>query len=314
MFNGMLIIWLIVIIGVQQLVAFMTVAERKLMGAMQRRVGPNIVGYRGILQPIADGIKQLLKETIQPLESNPAIFLGAPQILFYLSLMNWMVIPLDHGVAISRISNSVQYVMAISELGVYGVIFSGWSANSKYPQIGSMRSTAQMISYSVSLSLQIQTIVIVIGTVDLQDIQAFQTGLPIGLALPLFPLVIQFFLSLLAETNRAPFDLPEAESEQVAGFMTEHSAVAFVYFFLGEYTSIITLSTQQVIFFFGGQHVIINSIQVTFTQFQVIWVRSTLPRVRQDHLFQLGWGNILPFAIAFSIFIPCLMLTFDILG
>ncbi len=294
------------------MVALLTLAERKLMGAMQRRVGPNQVGYRGLLQPIADGVKQILKETIQPLESNQVIFLGAPQILFYLSLLNWLVIPLDFGVAISRISNGVLFILAISEQGVYGVIYSGWSANSKYPQIGSLRSTAQMISYSVSLSQIIQTVIISQGTLNQLEILSFQTSL--FLVFPLFPMAIQFFLSLQAETNRAPFDQPEAESELVAGFMTEHSAVGFAYFFLGEYTNIITISTLFVQFFFGGTNQIINSLLILFTLFLVVWVRSSLPRVRLDHLFKLGWSNILPLTIAYITLIPCLIFSFDLQG
>lgn len=294
------------------MVALQTVAERKQMGAMQRRVGPNQVGYRGILQPIADGVKLQLKETIQPLESNSAIFLGAPLVLFYLSQLNWLVIPQDFGVAISRISNGVLFIQAVSEQGVYGVIYSGWSANSKFPLIGSLRSTAQMISYSVSLSQIILTVIISQGTLNLLEIQSFQTSL--FLIFPLFPMAIQFFLSLQAETNRAPFDQPEAESELVAGFMTEHSAVGFAYFFLGEYTNIITISTLFVLFFLGGTNQIINSILILGVLFLVVWVRSSLPRVRQDHLFKLGWSNIQPLTIAYITLIPCLIFTFDLLG
>lgn len=298
-------LFLVIIVAVLLLVAFMTVAERKLMGACQRRVGPNVVGYRGILQPIADGVKLLLKETVLPIESSNVIFLGAPLVLFYLSLLSWLVLPVDLGVAISPMAYGILYLLAISELGIWGVVYSGWSANSKYPLIGSLRSTAQMLSYSVSLGLIILTVVMCVGSLDLLEITSTQTAL--SMAWPLFPMVILFFLSLLAETNRAPFDLPEAESELVAGFMTEHSAVGFVFFFLGEYTNMITMSALMVILFFGGTSLFLNSLLVVFILFMTIWVRSTLPRVRLDYLFRMGWSNILPVTVGYIIMVPSLL-------
>lgn len=298
-------LFLVIIIAVLLLVAFMTVAERKLMGACQRRVGPNVVGYRGILQPIADGVKLLLKETVLPIESSNVVFLGAPLVLFYLSLLSWLVLPIDFGVAIAPMTYGILYLLAVSELGIWGVVYAGWSANSKYPLIGSLRSTAQMLSYSVSLGLIILTVVMCIGSLDLLEITSTQK--PLSMAWPLFPMVILFFLSLLAETNRAPFDLPEAESELVAGFMTEHSAVGFVFFFLGEYTNMITMSALMVILFFGGTSLFINSLLVISILFLTIWVRSTLPRVRLDYLFRMGWSNILPVTVGYIIMVPSLL-------
>lgn len=303
--------FLIIIQGVLLQVAILTVAERKFMGATQKRIGPNQVGYRGILQPIADGIKQLLKENVVPIESNNFIFLGAPLILFYLSLMNWLVIPLDTGVAIYRIQYGILYLIALGEQGVYGVIFSGWASNSKYPLIGSLRSTAQMISYSVALSLIILTVVLCVGSQDLLKI--FDDSKALMLAIPQWPIVILFFLSLLAETNRAPFDLPEAESELVAGFMTEYSAVGFVYFFLGENVNLITMSTQLVLFFFGGLNIILTSILISGVLLLIILVRSTLPRVRLDGLFRLGWINLLPLTIGIIILILSIKFIFFVI-
>lgn len=294
---------LIVVLGVVLSVAFMTLAERKLMGAMQRRIGPNKVGYLGILQPIADGIKQIQKETVLPLESSHWLFLGAPFITFYQALQNWQVIPLDYGIALSEIMGAgMQIIIAISEQGIYGVLYAGWAANSKYPFQGSLRSTAQMISYSVSLSLIIQTVLLTLGTVNLLEILHGQ--LVISLFWPLFPMVILFMISAIAETNRAPMDLPEAESEQVAGFMTEHSAVSFAYFFLGEYTNILTICTIFFILFFGV------SMAVPMIFF-MIWVRASLARLRFDQLLTLGWSHFLPFTIAYLLFQPPFLYTLD---
>ena len=287
---------LIVIIGVIQSVAFITLAERKVMGAMQRRIGPNKVGYLGIQQPFADGIKQIQKETILPLASNHWQFMGAPFFTFYQAQQNWQVQPQDYGIALSEIQGGgILIIIAISEQGIYGVLYSGWASNSKYPFLGSQRSTAQMISYSVSQSQIFQCVIFTQGTVNLLEIICAQRVISLFNALQ--PIAILFIISAVAETNRAPMDLPEAESELVAGFMTEFSAIGFVYFFQAEYTNILTISTLFFIFFFG------ISIAIPMVFF-MIWIRASLARLRFDQLLTQGWSYILPFIIAYILFLP----------
>ncbi len=294
----------IVVLGVIQSVAFMTQAERKLMGSMQRRIGPNKVGYLGIQQPIADGQKQIQKETILPQEASHWIFQGAPFITFYQALQNWQIQPQDYGIAQSEIQGgSFQIILAISEQGIYGVQFAGWAANSKYPFQGSLRSTAQMISYSVSQSQIILTVLLSLGTVNLLEILHGQRV--VAQVWAQLPMALLFLISAIAETNRAPMDQPEAESEQVAGFMTEHSAVSFAYFFLGEYTNILTICTLFFILFFG------ISMAVPMIFF-MIWVRASLARLRFDQLLTLGWAHILPFTLAFILFLPPFLYTLHI--
>lgn len=292
---------IIVMQGVVLSVAFITQAERKVMGAMQRRIGPNQVGFLGILQPFADGQKQIQKETILPLESSHWLFQGAPFLTFYLALLNWQVLPLDYGIALSEVvGGGILVILAISEQSIYGVLYAGWAANSKYPFQGSIRSTAQMISYSVSQSLIILSVIFTQGTVDLLNILHGQ--LVISLFWPLLPMAFLFIISAIAETNRPPMDLPEAESEQVAGFFTEHSAIGFVFFFLGEYTNILTISTLFFILFFG------KSMAIPMIFF-MIWVRASLPRLRFDQLLTLGWSHILPFTIGITMFLPTFLYT-----
>lgn len=297
---------LIIVLSLIISVALMTLAERKVMGSMQRRVGPNKVGYQGLLQPFADGIKLIFKESIIPIQSNHWLFIIAPFLTFYLALLNWLVLPLDFGISLSELyGGGILIILAISELGIYGIIYSGWSSNSAYSFIGALRSTAQMISYSISQSLIIQTVIFSQGTINLFDITLAQQ--PIPLIFALFPIAFLFFISALAETNRAPMDLPEAESELVAGFLTEYSAVTFAYFFLGEYTNMITISALFIILFLGSS---IN-IYIVPLLFALIWVRATLARLRFDQLMTLGWSYILPFTIAYIMFLPPLLFTFD---
>jgi NADH:ubiquinone oxidoreductase subunit H len=238
---------IIILLGVILSVAFITLLERKFMGAIQRRCGPTKVGLLGILQPIIDGIKLILKESILPTTANIFLFLLAPFIVFYLALSNWLFLPLTETLVVSELNNGgILILIAIGELGIFGVLYAGWAANSKYPLIGSIRSTAQMISYSITLSLIFVALVFLSGDISLMSFMLFSKW---KVLLPIIPI---FVISALAETNRAPFDLPEAESELVAGFFTEHSAIGFVYFFLGEYTSILTISTLFGIFLFNS--------------------------------------------------------------
>lgn len=314
---------LIVILTLLLSVAFLTLAERKVMGSMQRRVGPNKVGVKGLLQPIADGVKLFLKETIIPAHSNIVLFIIAPIITFLFSLIGWLVIPFNSTVVLYDDSLAVLFILAISSLGVYGVIFSGWSSNSKYAFLGSLRSTAQMISYEVVLGLIILTIIFIVNDYpNLSKIIYSQQS--IWYIIPLFPLGIMFFISALAETNRTPFDLPEAESELVAGYFTEYSATPFVLFFLGEYSSIILISTLTVILFLGGWLFIpvltfdswimdsissfVLGIKVSFILFVFIWIRATFARIKFTDLISLCWTSLLPLTLGLIIIIPVFIL------
>lgn len=295
---------LIVIIYVQQSVAQMTQAERKIMGSMQRRIGPNKVGYQGLQQPFADGIKQIFKETVQPQESSNWIYIQAPFFTYWLAQLNWLIIPFDYGIAITEmIGGGILIILAISEQGIYGVIYSGWASNSKYSFIGGQRSAAQMISYSVSLSIIILTTIFLLGTVDLFTIILGQNI--ISQIFPQLPMAILFMISAIAETNRSPFDLPEAESELVSGFMTEYSGITFTFFFLGEYTNILTICTLFGILFLGSSF----SLPLIFF---ILWIRACQARLRFDQLMALGWYHILPISICYIIFLPCLLFVFDL--
>lgn len=241
---------LYVILPVLLSIAFMTIIERKQLAAHQRRVGPNIVGYFGVLQPFSDAVKLILKETIIPSQSNKILFYLAPISTLIFSLLGWGIIPFGQGLALSDFSLGILYTLALSSLGVYGILFAGWSANSKYAFLGSLRSTAAMISYELILSSSIFIIILLTGSFNLTNIIEHQQS--IWFIIPLLPVFIFYFISILAETSRTPFDLQEAESELVAGFFTEHSSVPFVFFFLGEYSSIVLFSSITAILFLGG--------------------------------------------------------------
>ena len=311
---------LFLIIGLLIAVAFFTLLERKAMASMQRRKGPNVVGFWGLLQPLADGLKLLAKEIIVPRRASIKVFIGSPLYTFLMSLMGWCVIPWSSEVMFSDPKLSALYVFAVSSLGVYGVLLAGWSSNSKYAFLGGLRSAAQMISYEVSLGFILVIIAIFSGTYNLREIVFKQET--IWYCFPLFPLVIIFFVSMLAETNRAPFDLPEAEAELVSGYNTEYSSIIFAMFFLGEYSSMLLMAALMVIFFFGGwlppfllNFEIIEGfwffIKITFIAFSYVWVRATLPRYRYNQLMSIGWKIFLPITFGLLLFYAGLLILFD---
>lgn len=305
-------------------VAFMTIIERKQLAAHQRRVGPTVVGYYGILQPFADALKLILKETIIPSQSNKVLFYLAPVSTLIFSLLGWGVIPFGQGLTLFDFSLGILYTLALSSLGVYGILFAGWSANSKYAFLGSLRSTAAMISYELILSSAILIIILLAGSFNYSTIIEVQQS--IWFIIPLLPVFIFYFISILAETSRTPFDLQEAESELVAGFFTEHSSVPFVFFFLAEYSSIVLFSCITAILFLGGYNfpeIIINGSFINLQSivlglktcifcFLFVLFRATLPRLRYDQLISLCWINLLPIAVAFIILVPSILVAFDI--
>jgi NADH-quinone oxidoreductase subunit H len=298
---------LIVIIVVPLLVAvaYLTYAERKVIAAMQLRQGPMVVGPLGLLQPLADGLKLLVKETVIPSGANKVVFLLAPMVTFTLALIGWAVIPFGEGLVLADINVGVLYLFAISSLGVYGIIMAGWASNSRYAFLGALRSAAQMVSYEISIGLIIINVLITVGSLNLSDIVRAQDGL--WFFIPHFPMFAIFVVSILAETNRHPFDLPEAEAELVAGYNVEYSAMAFALFFLGEYANMILMSAICAILFLGGwlppfDVVPLNWIpgplwliaKICLVLFVFIWARATLPRYRYDQLMRLGWKVFLP--------------------
>ena len=293
-------------------IAYLTYFERKVIGAMQLRKGPNVVGPFGLFQPIADGIKLLTKETIFPDKSSKFLFILSPILTFSLALLAWAVIPIDYKIVLADINVGLMYIFAISSLGVYGVIVAGWSSNSRYAFLGSLRSAAQMISYEVSIGLIIISVLLSAGSLNLTQIVLSQKGL--WYVIPHFPMFVIFFISTLAETNRAPFDLPEAESELVAGYNVEYSSMSFGLFFLGEYGNMILMSSMSTILFLGGwlppfEWYYFNLIpgfvwfllKVFILLFVFLWVRATLPRYRYDQLMTLGWKLFLPLSLLWII-------------
>ncbi|MFQ3307041.1 MAG: NADH-quinone oxidoreductase subunit H [Candidatus Midichloriaceae bacterium] len=300
-------------------VAYLTLAERKIIGWMQLRKGPNRTGFLGLLQPIADALKLLFKEPLIPKGSDKILFILAPIITFSLAMVGWAVIPIDTFV-IADLNIGVMYLLAISSLGVYGVIIAGWASNSKYAFLGAIRSAAQMISYELVIGLCIVCVLLVSGSLNLIDIVKAQENMPLHLEFLLFPIFVIFFISILAETNRHPFDLPEAESELVAGYNVEYSSMGFALFFLGEYANIILMSSFIVLLFMGGwlppfniqflqffPGVIWFILKILFCLFIFIWVRASLPRFRYDQLMRLGWKVFLPFTLAWTILIAAII-------
>jgi NADH-quinone oxidoreductase subunit H len=301
---------LIVIICVLIGVAYLTLLERKVLAGMQRRKGPNYIGVFGLLQPFADGLKLLLKEAIIPLVSNKFLFMLAPILTLFLSLSSWSIIPFLSSSFVSDINIGILYLYAVSSLGVYGIIISGWSSNSKYAFLGSLRSAAQMISYEVSLSLIL--IIILLNSMSLNLSLIITSQSYVWNAIYLFPFFFMFFVSALAETNRPPFDLPEAEAELVAGYNVEYASAGFALFFIGEYSNIMLMSSLIVILFFGGWEFpmlfsFIFGLKILFFLFSFIWVRASFPRYRYDQLMYLGWKVFLPLTLAGVIFLSCLL-------
>ncbi len=317
LFDGLLppMVWRVVVIVAQIIaivlpllvaVAYLTYAERKVIGAIQLRKGPNVVGPFGLLQPLADGLKLLVKETVLPTGSNKAVFLIAPILTFALSLVAWAVIPFDEGWVLSDINVGVLYLFAISSLGVYGIIMSGWASNSKYAFLGGLRSAAQMVSYEVSIGFVLVAVLLSVGSLNLTKVVEAQRN--VWFVLPHLPIFVVFLISGLAETNRAPFDLPEAEAELVAGYNVEYSAMTFALFFLGEYANMILMSGMTTILFLGGWLAPFNLVtpipgivwfvlKVALVLFVFLWVRATFPRYRYDQLMRLGWKVFLPFSL-----------------
>jgi NADH-ubiquinone oxidoreductase chain 1 len=339
----------LVVIPALLVVAFTTIAERKTMASMQRRLGPNIVGYYGLLQAFADALKLILKEYVGPTQANLILFFLGPIITLTFSLLGYAVIPYGPGLAIGDLSLGILYMLAVSSLATYGILLAGWSANSKYAFLGSLRSTAQLISYELILSSAILLVILITGSLNLTvNVEAQKI---VSFALPLLPIFMIFFIGCIAETNRAPFDLAEAESELVSGFMTEHSAAVFVFFFLAEYASIVLICIFTSILFLGGYltffslHSLLNTsyymgIELSYTDIEIsiftvmfqglayslslglksctlifvfIWVRASFPRIRFDQLMSYCWTILLPIIIGFIILIPCVVYNLNLI-
>ena len=301
-------------------VAYFTIAERKLMGIIQRRKGTNVVGFVGLLQPLADGLKLFSKETILPSNSNIVIFLFAPALTFILSIIGWVVIPFSEEIVLSDLNVGVLYLFAVSSLSVYGIIMAGWSSNSKYPFLGAIRSAAQMISYEVSLGFIIINVCVCAGSFNLTQIVIAQKN--VWYFIPLFPSFVMFSISMLAETNRHPFDLPEAEAELVSGYNVEYSAMTFALFFLGEYANMLLMSALISILFLGGWLAPISylnwipgpvwlSLKISLSVFFFILTRAALPRYRYDQLMFIGWKCFLPLSLGYLVFTVGVLISFN---
>ncbi|MEE8172563.1 MAG: NADH-quinone oxidoreductase subunit NuoH [Alphaproteobacteria bacterium] len=301
-----------IVVPVLLVVALVTYGERKIWAAMQFRKGPNVVGPFGLFQPLADGLKLLMKETIVPTGANRALFIMAPMIMFTLGLVGWAVIPFDTHLVLADINVGILYLFAVSSLGVYGIIIAGWASNSKYGFLGAMRSAAQMVSYEVSIGFVLVTVMLAAGSLNLSDIVEAQKGL--WFFIPLAPMFIIYIISALAETNRTPFDLPEAEGELVAGYQVEYSAMGWALFMLGEYANIVLLSGLCVVLFLGGwlppfhiepftwiPGVVWFIAKTALVIFIFTWVRATMPRYRYDQLMRLGWKVFLPASLAWVV-------------
>ena len=303
---------LAVLVPLLMIVAYATYGERRILGAMQLRKGPNVVGPFGLWQPFADALKMIMKETIVPTGANRFLFLMAPILTFTLAMFAWVVVPTGNHLAVADINVGILYLFAISSLGVYGIIIAGWSSNSKYAFLGGLRSAAQMVSYEVSIGFVLVSVLLCVGSLNLNDVVRAQNGL--WFSIPLFPMFIVFFISGLAECNRVPFDLPEGESEIVAGFMVEYSSMSYAMFFLGEYANMVLMSGMTSILFLGGwmsplpfvpftwiPGPIWFILKICFVMFMFFWVRATFPRFRYDQLMRLGWKVFLPLSLGWMV-------------
>lgn len=316
-----LLSYLVCLVPILLGVAFLTLVERKVLGAIQRRRGPNLVGFLGLLQPFADALKLILKETIIPVSAEKLIFIFAALMSLFLALSVWCIIPFGRGCIIADIPLGLLFIFAVSSLNVYSVIMAGWSSNSRYAFLGALRSSAQMISYEISLGLLIMPILIFSHSLDLSAIIIQQKY--IWFVFPFIPSFLFFFISSLAETNRPPFDLPEAEAELVSGYNVEYASISFAFFFIAEYSNIILMSSMNVILFFGGWLIsplagtdlgiygpLVFSFKVVFFSFLFIWVRASVPRYRYDQLMALGWRFFLPFSVAWLLFVSAIVMLF----
>jgi NADH-quinone oxidoreductase subunit H len=312
---------LAVLVPLLLIVAYSTYAERRILGAMQLRKGPNVVGPFGLWQAFADAIKMIMKETIVPTGANRVLFLLAPILTFSLAMLAWVVVPTGDNLAVANINVGILYLFAISSLGVYGIIIAGWSSNSKYAFLGGLRSAAQMVSYEVSIGFVLVSVLLCVGSLNLNDVVRAQDGL--WFCIPLFPMFVVFFISGLAECNRVPFDLPEGESEIVAGFMVEYSSMSYAMFFLGEYANMVLMSGMTSILFLGGwmsplpfapftwlPGPIWFILKICLVMFMFFWVRATFPRFRYDQLMRLGWKVFLPLSLGWMVLTACALEVF----
>ncbi len=313
----------VIIAIILNVVPFVVYAERKVIGAMQMRRGPNVVGPLGLLQSIADGIKLLLKETVIPSGANRAVFILAPCLTFFLAQIGWAVIPFGEGLVLADINVGILYLFAVSSMGVYGIVMAGWASNSRYGFLGGLRSAAQMVSYEVSMGFVIVTVLLCVGSLNLSDIVEAQRD--IWFVIPLLPMAVIFFISILAETNRHPFDLPEAEAELVTGYNVEYSGMTFALFFLGEYANMILMSGMMSILFLGGWLPPVDiapfnwvpgpiwfTLKICSCLFVFYWARVTFPRYRYDQLMRLGWKVFLPISLAAVAIVSGVLVAFDL--
>lgn len=319
---------LVIVMPLLICVAYLTYAERKVIGYMQVRIGPNRVGFKGLLQPFADLIKLILKEVIIPTRSNKYLFVIAPLFALTPALAGWAVIPFAEGTVLANINAGVLYLFAMSSLGVYGILIAGWASNSKYAMLGALRSAAQTVSYEIAMGFALVGVLLAAGSMNLTEIVLSQRGgMMHWLFVPLFPLFMVFWISGIAETNRAPFDMAEGESEIVAGFHVEYSGIGFALFFLAEYASMILISTMMALLFMGGwlspfdgiswldniffvvPGFVWFALKVSFFLFVYLWVRATFPRYRYDQLMRLGWKVLIPVTIVWVIVTALMVVT-----